>query len=171
MWLKSDKKRHREPESKDGILKFYITRFNILIPILISTLVFIVEVYSVYYVAEEPVNCISILRLINSTFIPTHIATTTLLLYQHCSLVNYYNSSRKKKLLDEMDLNAEHVSLTMISTILLAFFYVIFSFKVGMVNQFCLLVMQGIYMVLLWKYSLRDKIVIYGKTIKNVVSY
>lgn len=116
-------------------------------------------------------NCIHILRLINTTFIPTHIATTSLLLYQHFSLVNYYNNSRKKKTFDEMDLKAEHVGLTTISTIVLAFFYILFSFKVGLVNQLFLVIIQGIYMVILWKCSLRDKVIIYEKAIKNVVSY
>ncbi|MCM1087905.1 MAG: hypothetical protein NC419_07085 [Muribaculaceae bacterium] len=170
MCLKSNKEQQHALGSNEEILRFYVTRFNVLIPVFISFLVFIVEIYSVYYVAEEPVTYINILRLINTTFIPTHVATTTLLLYQHFSLVNYYNNSRKKKPLSEMDLNAEYVAHTMISTIILAFFYIVFSFKVGFINQVLLLVMQGIYMIILWKYCLKDKIIIYERTIKDVVS-
>lgn len=166
-----DKKRYHELESEKSVLTFHTTRYNVMIPIFISILVFVVEIYSVYYVAEESVDWLNILRLLNTTFIPTHIATTTVFLYQHFSLSNSFNNDREIQQIDNMEVKLEYAALTMVSTILLAFLYVLLSFKVNFGNQIFLIVMQFLYMFILLKYGIRDKIIIYKKPVKNVVSY
>lgn len=171
MCFKLNKNLHHKIEPKAKMLEFHTTRLNVLIPIFVSTLVFIVEIYSVYHVDKEYVNWLNICRLLNTTFIPTHIATATVFLYQHFSLVNYCNNVGKMRPIDDMDVKAEYAGLTIGSTILLAFFYIIFSFKADLVNQIILFVMQCLYIWILLKYSIRDRIVIYVKTVKNVVSY
>lgn len=171
MCFESDKRRHHEMESKGKMLQFHTTRSSVLIPIFISVLVYVVELYSVYYVAEESVSCLKLFRLFNTTFIPTHIATTTVFLYQHFSLFNYCIYVGKRRPIEDTELRTEYAGLTIGSTIVLAVFYVLFSFKVSLGNQIVLLVMQCLYMYLLWKYSIRDKIVIYEKPVKNVISY
>ena len=170
MWFLSDKMRHHEMETKGRVLEFHTTRFNVWIPIFVSLFVFIVETYSVYYVSEEIVNWLNILRLFNTTFIPTHIATATVFLYQHFSLSNYYNNSGKIRPLDDMEIKAEYADRTMGSTIVLAFFYIIFSFKVSYANQIPLFVMQCYYMGMLWKRNIKDKVVVYKEPVRNVVS-
>ena len=161
----------RKVEAKETILELHTTRFNILIPLFISAFVFFVEIYSVYYVAGEKVNLLSILRLANTTFIPTHIATTTGFLYQHFSLVNNFSYGGKMRPIEEMEIKAKYDGFTLTSTIVLAVFYVVFSFGVNFTTQILLFVMQCIYMWILFKYSIRDKILIYEEQIRNVVSY
>lgn len=70
-----------------------------------------------------------------------------------------------------MDIKAEYAGLTLISTIVLAFFYVVFSFGVRFGTQVLLLVLQCAYMLILFKYGIRDNVIICEKPIKNVVSY
>lgn len=152
-------------------LEFHTTKYNVLIPILVSTLVFLVEIRILYYGTEECVSYLNICRLLNTTFIPTHIATVAVFLYQHFSLANYYNNGGKMRSIDDMEVKAENAGLTMISTILLAFFYVFFSSEINCKNQTFLMIMQCIYMWILFKFSIRNKVVIVEEPVKNVVSY
>lgn len=171
MWFMSNKKCRQEIGTKGRVREFYTTRFNILIPILISGGVFIVEICSVYHAAEECWNWLDIFRLLNTTFIPTHIATATGFLYQHFSLDNYYNNSEKKQLGNNVRIKSENVGITMVSTILMGFFYVVCSFKISWGNQIFLIIMQCIYMFMIFKYFVNDKIVSYEELVENVVSY
>lgn len=171
MWFMSSKKYRQATDTKERVWEFCTTRFNILIPILISFGIFIVEIYSIYYVAEECVDWLDIFRLINTTFIPTHIATATGFLYQHFSLYNYYNNIEKKLLGNNVRIESENVGITMVSTIFMAFVYVLCSFKISCGNQFLLIIMQGIYMLIIFKYCISDKIVSYEELVENVVSY
>ena len=147
------------------------TKLNIWIPIFISASVLFVEIYSVCCVNEECMNCLDILRLLNTTFIPTHIATATVFLYQHFSWVKNFSYGDQKRPIEDMDIKAEYAGLTLISTIVLAFFYVVFSFGVRFGTQVLLLVLQCAYMLILFKYGIRDNVIICEKPIKNVVSY
>lgn len=171
MWFMSSKKCRQEIGAKGRVREFYTTRFNVLMPIFISFFVIIVEIDSVYYVADECWNWLDIFRLINTTFIPTHIATATGFLYQHFSLYNYYNNSKKKPLGNNVRIESENVGITTISTILMAFVYVLCSFKISYGNQFFLIIMQCIYMFIIFKYCISDKIVSYEELVENVVSY
>lgn len=162
-----DRKRHLELESKTTKLEFHTTRYNVVIPILVSLGAFCVEIYSVYCVNGETVNLLNILRLFNTTFIPTHIATTVVFLYQLFSLSNMCKIRR----IDDMELEPKYAGFTTVITIILALTYLIFSFKVNFLNQIILIVMQFCYMFLLGKYSIRDNIIIYEEPVKNVVSY
>lgn len=171
MCFKSDKKHRYETASNRAILEFHTTRFSVIIPIFVSLLAFVAELYSAAHSIEGDVSCLYIFRLLNTTFIPTHIATTTVFLYQHFSLSNYYNQVGRVRPIDDTELKAENAGLTIGSTVILAFFYALFSREVTTENQFFLFVMQCFYMLILWKFSIKDRIIIYEKPIKNVVSY
>lgn len=171
MWFTSGKKLHQETEAKKIVKEFYTTRFNILIPIFISMVVFIFEIDSIYYVDGKCVNWLDIIRLINTTFTPTHIATATGFLYQHFSLNNYYNNRKNMLPSDNLRIKSENVEITMISTIFMAIVYLFCCFKIGWVNQLFLLFMQSVYMIIIFKYCISDKIVSYEELVENVVSY
>lgn len=162
---------HDKLESEKDKLVLPTTKLNIWIPIFISASVFFVEIYSACYVAGETMNWLDILRLFNTTFIPTHIATATVFLYQHFSWVKNFSYGSEKRPSDDMDIKARYAGHTLISTIVLAFFYVVFSFGVELCTQIVLLVLQVAYMWILFKYGIRDKVIICEEPIKNVVSY
>ena len=170
MWFTSDEKSHPE-ETKGRVQEFYATRFNVLMPIFISSLVFIVEIYSKYYVSEECVNWLDICRLFNTTFSPTHIATAAGFIYQHFSLDQYYNNSNLKQTSNNIGIKSENVGITIVSTILMAIVYIVCCFRIGWGNQIFLLIMQGIYVFIIIKYCISDKVISYEKRLGNIVSY
>lgn len=171
MCFKSGRKRHQETGAKSRVLKFHTTRLNVFVPICVSLGAFITEIYSVYYVSGESVDLLNIFRLFNTTFVPTHLATAVGFLCQHFSLSNYYNNSGKMRPLGEMDIKAEYAGFTMLSTIVLAFAYVLCCFKVSCINQLPLIFLQCSYMWILWKYIITDKVIVYNEPIESIVSY
>lgn len=152
-------------------IEFRRTRINILIPIFIATGAFLVEILSLYFFnAHEAANATDIIHLINTTFIPTHIATTTCFLYEHFSQANWLFSKGVDWNQGGSVLRPQYTSLTVFSTCALGFAYVLLNVRVTFITQLILMVLQIIYMIILFKIELEDKVLIYEKPIKNVIT-
>ena len=152
-------------------IEFNKTIMNILIPLLISTGVFIVELYSTYYYLNSMPSMVEFLHLLNTCFGPTHIATAAVFLYE------FYSSSQWQFFDSDNDVAKMEVIkkdrgiITVILTIAIGFFYILFNMKVVVWTQAILLVFQILYMIYLYLYGMGSKTLVYQKKslIRNVL--
>lgn len=151
-------------------IEFNVTKINILIPILISTGAFLVEILSLYYFNENDFSVIDVEHIFNTTYIPTHIATTTGFLYQHFSFANRMNEQDIDKGMRGTVLHPQYTFWTVVSTCGLGFIYALANIRVTFFSQLVLLVLQLIYMIFLLKVEIKEQIFIYESPIRNVIS-
>lgn len=152
-------------------VKLNKTAMNILIPLLISTGVFIVELYSIYYISNSLLSKVDFLHLMNTCFGPTHIATAAIFLYE------FYSSSQWKFFDSNGDearmevIKKDRIGWTVIATIVVGFAYILCNVKVTCRSQIVLLVFQIIYMFYLYCYGVESKILEYRepRQIRNVI--
>ena len=152
-------------------IEFNKTAMNILIPLLISTGVFIVEIFSICCIANNPLTVAEFLHMINTCFGPTHIATAAVFLYE------FYSSAQWKFFDSDNDvakmevIKTDRIAVTIIFTIITGFAYILCNMKVTVCSQVILLVLQIVYMIYLYRYGMGSKIMKYREKypIRNVL--
>lgn len=152
-------------------IKFNKTAMNILIPLLISTGVFIVELYSKYYISNSSLTVVEFLHMINTCFGPTHIATAAVFLYEFYSSSqwNFFDSDNDVAKMEVI--KKDRGAITVILTITIGFFYILCNVKVTGWSQVILLVLQILYMIYLYVFGMGSKILEYREKslIRNVL--
>lgn len=152
-------------------IKFNKTAMCILIPFLISMGVFIVELYSIYHIPNNSLAIVDFLHLLNTCFIPTHIATATTFLYElYSSLQREYFDLNNNAIKMEV-IKSDKVGFTIITTIVIGFLYVLCNVSVTCLSQFILLIFQIAYMIYLYVYGVGSKVIGYREIhqIRNVL--
>jgi hypothetical protein len=156
--------------AEDLRIDYNKTYFTIVIPLLIACFAFVVELLSWYYFSEEhDFDILEIIHLFNTTFIPTHIATTTCFLYEFFSISKHLLTDNGRWKVRDEALDERYTALTIITTLVLAFLYLVLNAKVILATQIVLGIAQILYMILLLKVELKRVIHVYKMPIYNVV--
>lgn len=139
------------------IIQFNKTAMNILIPLLISSGIFIVELYSKCYILNSPPSIVEFLHMINTCFAPTHVATAAVFLYEFYSSSQWqFFDSDNNVVMMEVKTKVRG-AITVILTIIIGFFYILCNMKVTGWSQAIFLVLQFFYMLYLYLYGMGSK--------------
>ena len=152
-------------------IKFDKTAMNILIPLLISTGVFIVELFSIYYISNSSLTVVEFLHMINTCFGPTHIATAAVFLDEFYSSAQWQFFDSDNGVAKMEVIKTDRIAITIIFTLITGFTYILCNMKVTVCSQVILLLFQIAYMIYLYSYGMGSKIMEYrGKyPIRNVL--
>lgn len=158
---------HKENKLKSTPqIKSHVSKINILVPIFISALAFVVEIISTYYFSKEQVSLVGILHMANGALGPTQIATASMYLHKYYSQINWYRTDWNTQ-----DLKGQHTTLLIFSTIILSFMYIICMLMNVIAAQIVLFIIQLVYLILLLKVEVKDIVLVMQRpTIMNSVS-